>query len=350
MKVFILYEHGVDPRPYASSYIRLLRPLTHPGLSGKVETRWGLQYEGQPADLVIVDRLWRPDISTAMASCLADEVHRAGARLIYAIDDDLFEALSRSNHPAKQELMRVVDFFLRCSDGVMVTTDILRQRFTAFNPHIVIVPNMLDERLLPRGKCSPLESPFGAPKRIIGCMGTFTHDDDLEMILPALRVVCERHPNEIEIQLIGMVEHFGNKPQWEGLPVRMVSPKSEESEYPLFMLWFCHRVNWDIAIAPLQDNAFNQCKSDIKFLDYCALGAAGIYSRVPPYSSVQHLETGWLTGNEPAAWAEAMEQLLVDSELRARIARNASCYLFQNRTLAQSGCMWQQTLETLLSF
>jgi hypothetical protein len=39
----------------------------------------------------------------------------------------------------------------------------------------------------------------------------------------------------------------------------------------------------DIAIAPLIDNEFNSGKSNIKMLEFTAMGAAGIYSDVEPY-------------------------------------------------------------------
>ena len=55
---------------------------------------------------------------------------------------------------------------------------------------------------------------------------------------------------------------------------------------------------WDVAVAPLHDTAFNRCKSDLKFLEYAALGLPGIYSDVVPYKhAVRHEETGLLTEN-----------------------------------------------------
>ncbi len=44
--VFVLYEHGNDPRPYSPSYIRLLRPLTHPQLRDQITVTQGQHYEG----------------------------------------------------------------------------------------------------------------------------------------------------------------------------------------------------------------------------------------------------------------------------------------------------------------
>jgi glycosyltransferase involved in cell wall biosynthesis len=116
------------------------------------------------------------------------------------------------------------------------------------------------------------------------------------------------------------------------------------------MAWFSGRIQWDIAIAPLRDTPFNRCKSDVKFLDYCAIGAAGIYSGVPAYqASVRHLETGWLAENNEAAWVEALEKLLADEPLRQGIAGRASQYLFAERIVARCSHHWLEALDILLN-
>ena len=355
-KIHILYEYGEDPRPYSPSYIRLLRPLTHPSLKKCLEVDWGLQYENQQVDAVIVDRLWRPDISPALAESLVENIRQAGARLIYALDDNLLDLPARQLtlvSPGEawptEEHVWVVRFFLRQADGVMVTTQALRERFLSFNPNIVVVPHALDERLLVGGGPPPMDSPFGQRRKVIGYMGTLTHDDDLMMILPALLTIWERHGGEIEFQIVGGVGRVDTLQALKELPLHVVNPKPGETEYPLFMLWFSSRLHWDIAISPLEDTPFNRCKSDIKFLDYSAIGAAGIYSRVSAYeSSVRHLETGWLAENEVDAWVEALEGLLSDDGLRMQISQNATRHLYSERILARCAHNWLKALENLL--
>jgi hypothetical protein len=180
-------------------------------------------------------------------------------------------------------------------------------------------------------------------------MGTLTHDDDLMMILPVFQTIWEHHGGEIEFQIVGGVGRVDTLQALQELPVRVVNPRPEETEYPLFMLWFSSHLRWDIAISPLKDTPFNQCKSDIKFLDYSAIRAAGIYSRVPGYeSSVRHLETGWLADNEVDAWVEALEELLSDDRLRMQLAQNATRYLYAERILARCAANWSKAIEGLL--
>jgi glycosyltransferase involved in cell wall biosynthesis len=242
-----------------------------------------------------------------------------------------------------------VQILLGQADSVWVTTPELQDQLNKFNPRIMVLPNTLDERLLIGGRAAALvQSPFEEKRKVIGYMGTTTHDDDLLNILPALKEVCQRHREEVALEFVGVVRRPDTLEALEGLPVRMVSPRPEEIAYPLFMLWFTSRIRWDIAISPLADTRFNQCKSDIKFLDYCAIGAAGIYSRAPAYaSSVRHLETGWLAENNIDAWVEALEELLCNERLRTRLVQNATRYLYSERIVARNARRWFSVLTQL---
>jgi glycosyltransferase involved in cell wall biosynthesis len=229
-----------------------------------------------------------------------------------------------------------------------VTTTPLKERFSEYSPHIVVIPNTLDERLLvPRFQLSNF--PVFPQKRIvIGMMGTYTHDDDLLMILPALKEIYERNPDRVEFQFIGAILREETRDQVDGLPVKFIRPSGDEAEYPLFMLWFTGQIHWDIAISPLQVTPFNRYKSDIKFLDYCAIGAAGVFSRIAAFQdSVQHGATGMLVDNQPENWVQAFEELIGNGLLRSSIARMATNYLYSERILAHHYRDWIEALQSV---
>ncbi len=80
----------------------------------------------------------------------------------------------------------------------------------------------------------------------------------------------------------------------------------------------------DVLIAPLDASRFSASKIPIKFLESAAVGAAGVYSRVPPYTgAVVDGDTGLLVENREEAWEAALERLYADPELRRRIAARA---------------------------
>ena len=210
--------------------------------------------------------------------------------------------------------------------------------------------NALDERLL--SSVPPLNADDDDPSRpvVVGFMGTRSHDEDLQMIAPALRAAHARFGKRLALEIVGGLAHERATAKALGLPVRALSINGSQAEdYPLFMPWFTSTVRWDVGLAPLRDNAYNACKSDIKWLDYSAIGAAGIYSAVEPYRGVEHGVTGIVAQNEPDAWRDALMSLLEDRPRRVEIAQRARRRLFASRTLRTCATRWVDALETLLS-
>jgi len=343
--IHVVYEYGIDYRPHSSPFLRLIRPFSHPRVQAHIDTTFDTDYDSNPVDLVIVDRLWRPDVSLHLVQKLVEKIHRQKAKFIYSLDDNFFDLVLENKGWPPREFLPIVAFMLRQADCVLVSTNALRERLLEYNPKILILPNQLDERLLVIQHPSEIR-PLAIHDRImIGYMGTFTHDEDFLMILPALKSISQHHPGQIEVQVIGVVSSEETKKVLQELPVRFVYPRPEEHEYPLFMLWFTGHVHWDIAISPLRKTPFNRCKSDIKYLDYAAIGAAGIFSRSPAYTStILQKENGWMVENTPEAWEDALETLIQDSSLRLQIARNATRYLYSERILAQRAPDWVDTI------
>ena len=347
-RVHVVYEYGIDYRPHSSPFLRLIRPFSHPRLQERVDTTFDLDYNGEPADMVIVDRLWRPDVNLQLVQELVNKIRSHGARFVYSLDDNFFDLVLENKGWPPKEFLPIVAFMLRQADGVLVSTPALRERLLEYNQNILVLPNQLDERLLVIRYPSEIH-PLADPDRVvIGYMGTITHDEDLRMILPALESINHRYPGRIEVQIVGVLRSEETKKELLGLPVRYVEFRPEEYEYPMFMLWYTGHIRWDIAISPLRETPFTRCKSDIKYLDYAAIGAAGIFSQSPAYTStIHHKEDGWIAENTPQAWEEALETLVQDSSLRLKIARNAAQYLYRERILAQRALDWHTAVERL---
>jgi len=340
-RVHVLYEYGADYRPHASAHLRLLRPLTHPAIADSVAASFGMAYEGQPVDAVIVDRLWRPDITLDRAQRLLEEISRSGARLIYALDDNLLDLPREREDWPTDEHIAVIELLLERADAVMVTSRVLAQRLAGLTRDVHVLPHALDDRLLAGTQPPQRETPFGKRPITIGYMGTSTHADDLAMIVPALRAVCARHGDDVALEIVGVSDEEELGRLLKGLPVRLVSPSPAESEYPLFVTWFTATMQWDIAVSPLRDTPFRSSKSDIKMLDYCAVAAAGVYSRMPAYAgTVRDRETACLAGDDPREWEDVLEWLIDDEEARLAVAHGGARYLHRERRLDRCGASW----------
>ncbi|MFN2252121.1 MAG: glycosyltransferase [Anaerolineae bacterium] len=351
-RVHVVYEHGADGHPFGSAHVRLLRPLSHPAVAPDLEVTFDADYGGERVDAVVLDRLWRPDVDAAHVERLATAAHGVGARLIHAVDDNFPDLLAERPEWATSGQAEALEALLTSADGMLVTTEPLARRLRSGQPNIQVVPNVLDERLLGTGRWrreARLRLPIRRGPVVIGYMGTYTHDDDLRMIAPALRAVHRRFGEKVLFEFLGVVGRAETYEALHGIPIRVVHPEPEQSVYPAFLPWFVNVFKWDIALSPLRDTDFNSCKSDIKFLDYAALGAAGVYSRVPAYeATVRHGVTGVLAGEDLAEWESAIASLVEDRGARRRIARNASEYLFGQRTVARAAGRWGEALRALL--
>lgn len=329
VKIQVLYEHGFDFRPYSSSYIRLLRPLTHPGITGNYEVAITPVLLDQPTDLVLVDRLWnRVDASLKRAEILINSIHELNAKFVYFTDDDLSSNEVLTKGYSKDDI-EIFHYFLDNANLIVVTTEYLKEKLSGYRSPIIIIPNYIDERLIIRH----IVNRETKNKKIVGYMGTATHNEDLEIIVPALIEFQQRH-RDVLYEFVGVHNNVGfqNIPSINDLVYRIVSPPVYASEYPLFYLWWTSSIYWDFAIAPLRNIDFNLFKSNIKFLDYAAIGVPGIFSNLDVYQKTVS-GRGLLTRNTNDCWLSALQSFHDDEELRSTLRKEAGKYLFSEGTL-----------------
>ena len=103
----------------------------------------------------------------------------------------------------------------------------------------------------------------------------------------------------------------------KSLPNAIHLPMMEWSRYRVFVA----ENRFHAAIAPALDTPFNRARSISRLHDHAAFGAAGIYSRQPPFSGiVADGQSGLLMPNEPRAWLDALMQLASDRGLTQTLA------------------------------
>jgi len=344
--VLILYEYSIAGLPHGGSSIRLLQPLSHPSIQRRLNATPVTFYSGQKADIVIVDRYRHTDVTNEMAAALIGQIRTTGAKLVYQIDDDLLnQSIKDTKLVAGREWVKS---FLEQADAVIVSSRVLCQRYAHINSRIHVIRNALNERLLTTFGGSNTPYMFEDEHLILGYMGTMTHDDDLMILLPALAEIARTSPHPFSLEIIGGIylDEIWEKVLALPFPVHRIQRPAVE--YSQFLPWFTGNAHWDIALAPLRDTPFNRAKSDIKFLDYAALGAPGIYSDLPVYAdSVRHGETGLLAANDTASWVAALHSLIEQPDLRQELAANARRYLYNERILAVRAAEWADALEAI---
>ena len=123
----------------------------------------------------------------------------------------------------------------------------------------------------------------------------------------------------VSVDILGISGRPG-LPSWVN---RVGMPVHATSSYPGFVNWFTQQ-HWDIGIAPLEDTAFNRCKSAIKALDYAALGLPVLASERAVYrGTLADGPGGWLIPDDRNAWFVALARLVRDAGLRRRLGDGA---------------------------
>lgn len=313
--------------PTSSGFIRLIAPLTTDLVSSRV--RIELLDDIRDPRLAgcaacIVQRVAVPTLAQAQELTATLRQHDIP---LYVDTDDAFGELP-DTHP-EQQLYRTKDDALR-----FLMTE-ARQVWFATAPLMsmyppccgTVVPNALDPRIW-RNYREPARKPpaAGKPLRLI-YMGTPTHDEDFSIVLAALDRLWARRPGSFRLTLVRAVRRPPARP-W----LKRLTPPEEARSYPRFARWLREQGPFDIGLAPLVDNRFNAAKSDIKVLDYCALGLVSVVSDVQAYrDTAPGADFIIRCSNEPAAWMAALERLIDNLDTLPSLADDARHHLWTER-------------------
>ena len=242
----------------------------------------------------------------------------AGIPVVYHIDDDLL-AVPRSLGDAKfkaynrpERLKALRDNVENC-DLLYVSTDALASRFEEHGIRTPIVAGDVYCSVQPE-HVGALLAPSSDP--VIGYMGTGGHSADLAMILPAICEVMEAIPG-LQFETFGTIQmppeliRFGDR-------VRHISPVADYSDFVARL----RSLGWWVGLAPLENNAFNLCKADTKWVEYSLAGMASVCSELPVYQRSCAGGAGILAGSRDA-WVEALKALIYNPGLREGLIESA---------------------------
>jgi len=324
LRVAIIIGQGTT-QPKSSAFIRLISPLTDPSIAGKVSLQ--IFPENTTAlpgdfDVCIVQRTVFDHLGDAQT--LVKNLRSSRTSLVIDSDDG-FQAIDKTHpeHDTHHERLAALNYLLDEADQIWLSTPALAKTYKGMDQKIQVVINSLDPRVWRTSK-KPVHS---GPLHLL-YMGTATHDADLEMILPALDAVAQKHP--FRLSVIGVSDNLPSRPWIERLP------QAKGSMYPDFVEWFMDIADFDMGLSPLVDSPFNRCKSDIKCLDYLAAGMVPVVSDITPYQ-VKDLDPYIIrTQNTPQAWQKTLEEIVANPaatrQNHAPIIQKGQDYVWQKRS------------------
>ena len=263
-------------------------------------------------------------------------------KIVYELDDNVWDIDSvNPSYDAARANRKQVEEILELSDLAVTTTPYLKEVMEEYHDNVKICPNATDFELF-------RDSGEDNEKLRIGWTGSVTHYEDLQIVLPVIAELQEEHDFDFIIQGIcgkpieaEMYEYMiiqdmtGNKSEHlkEGRKVWEMLQKTKFQHIPFYPpemhSQIMTKMNLDIGLCPLVNSKFNRSKSNMKYYQYAALGAATLASDVVPYNT----EIDNVVENTHKAWKKALEELITNEKKRKKLLDKQRKWVKENRTL-----------------
>lgn len=279
-------------------------------------------FDAQQPDVLILSRY-----TSERGSDWVALARRAGIPVIFHLDDDLLavpESLGAAKFNAynSPERLKALRDNIEASDLCYVSTEELGRRM---KDHGISIPIIAGEIYcsVSADEVGALLPPATSP--VIGYMGTAGHSADLAMILPAICQMLEMIP-ALNLEIFGTIKVPPELTRF-GTRVRHLPPVADYAQFRSFL----RSLGWWVGLAPLEDNAFNRCKADTKWVEYSLAGMAVIASDLPVYQRACADGAGILA-TDCEDWAESAMRLIHRPEDRASMIERAQGKLRERYT------------------
>lgn len=278
------------------------------------------------AEIVIFQRAGFPQDLDLLHKLLS-----LGKKIIYETDDNLLN-LPPSNPHYKHysdEIKSAVRTFISKSHAVTVTTTPLKEALISLHENIFVIPNSLDFRIIP-------PRPHNNMKLVVGYQGGYEHEYEMHLISRLVKVLTSKEFRDkvllkvFGFKLDGGAYHIGYFPF--------------EHFYKALSL-----ADFDIGLAPALKNNFNDCKSNLKWLEYSALKTATVASEIFPYStSIEPGVTGFLARSKQD-WVDIVVTLVRDRDLLSKVQNTSHDVVVSNYNVFNICEKWNDVFNYVLS-
>ncbi len=236
--------------------------------------------------------------------------------------DDLFTAVPKKNSfykfqykDARPRLRRT----LGLADKLVVSTQPLADFCSSMIEDIRIMPNCLERAIWDGAR--PPALPRRKPR--VGWAGAQQHLGDLEIIYPVVEALSE----EVDWIFMGMCPD----------PLRPFVREFHDfvrdfEAYPAALA----KLDLDLAIAPLELNAFNEAKSNLRLLEYGFMGWPVICTDIFPYQDAPVTRLP----NEPQRWISAIREHLAEPEAMRAAGKALQEWVLANFILEDHATDW----------
>jgi glycosyltransferase involved in cell wall biosynthesis len=239
----------------------------------------------------------------------------------------------------RADVKLAVEMMLQHADAVTTTNEVLANVIREHTDKpVYVLPNCLD--LSTWKKASVPED-----QKWIGWFGSVSHYPDVKPVVPALDNLMKKHP-DLNIQIMGSSFDylFPVKDSCKKLPVSGYGPTDEmyytdlensgerwpgrmrfDRPVPVqeFNSWLSSNWQGQIGLAPIESNDFNDSKSELKWLEYTAMGIPVVASNFGPYKRAITSGVDGFLVNGPDWWEIVVDELLKNRPLREKLVTSA---------------------------
>lgn len=289
-------------------------------------------------DIIIISR--EAFHSNEFLDLLLKKCKLLGIKIIYELDDDLIDIdKSHRDYEYYAKKREGIYKIAKNSSRITVSTNALKNKLLEYNNNITVIPNVITHYW----ECDVEKRVKDENIIKIGYMGTPTHKDDIKVLEETMQIVKDYFKNKNKKIIFEMIGGTAEKLEW----ANQIEITLENKFFPNFVKFFKENVNWDVAVAPLEDNHINASKSELKYLEYSYMGIPGVYSAIGPYEQkINHGDNGLLVyNNSPQEWAKNIINLIENEKLRNKIVSNSINDVETNHNLNLAIDMWTDVLE-----
>ncbi|MNJ27130.1 UDP-Glc:alpha-D-GlcNAc-diphosphoundecaprenol beta-1,3-glucosyltransferase WfgD [compost metagenome] len=294
---------GLPINTSAVGHYRVAQPFHELESTGWIQgcvdysTPGNIELERNKADVIILQCRYMPSSVREFERVK----NFSNARRIYELDDYIIDVPKKNAHRRNMpaNMLELVGRGISMCDRVVVSTQPLADALSSMHHDIRVVPNMLASQLWLGLKSRRQTS----VKPRVGWAGGTSHRGDLELLADVVKELA----NEVDWVFFGMcpdilrpyIKEFHVGVQLGRYPQKLAS------------------LNLDLALAPLEVNLFNDCKSNLRLLEYGACGFPVICSDTKAYRG--YLPCTRVTSHTSREWLAAIRMHLSDPEASYRM-------------------------------
>ncbi len=256
--------------------------------------------------IVTRDRIVR----SLLTSIEKDRTILRGRGMVYELDDDLLSPQPRLGFYRRiQGDLDLIERFARCADLVTVTTPILASRLGRYNPAVRVIRNaVVPEWYVPPGNdAEPRPLTF-----LYYGVGARYHE----------YAICQGPVDDVARALGGRRVWLGSdEPRIRAAVDEAYPYVGEIRQFAADLM----SIRPAVGLAPVGQDDFSRCRSELHWLEYSLAGAATVASRTMgggPYEVIRDGVDGLLARNK-AEWREKLNRVAASSQLREDLAGRA---------------------------